>query len=311
MRPRGRPSRRWRVHGISSVGYRHLRDSKPCQDAWLHRETPGGLVLAVADGAGSAERSGEGARAAVRLAVDAFAPIAAPWRHGDDPRSRTELMTEAFREVRAEFLNWCAGPASPYATTLTVVVAAEGWLGQASVGDGLVLVRAESHSALAAPDVTGRGAPGAAARAADRVAGGGADGEAGPAAPPPSAAAAPASYHLLPQPPSGSEYANETVFLGSPTALGRLRVDCVRDDRIDGVLLSTDGLTHALLRRSPGGHPLPHDAFVGHLFDRLARADYDHDEEDHRLKDFLASDQISRVTGDDKTLLWAIRHDDH
>ncbi|MFD0369291.1 PP2C family serine/threonine-protein phosphatase [Streptomyces sp. NPDC127114] len=300
MRPRGRPARRWRVHGISAVGYRHLRDSKPCQDAWLHRETPGGLVLAVADGAGSAELSGEGAREAVRLAVDAFAPVAAPWRHGDDPRERKELMTEAFREVRAEFLNWCAGPPGPYATTLTVVVAAEGWLGQVSVGDGLVLVRAES----AAPAATPRPVTDRAAGAPEGGAGEGTGSGASPAS-------VQASYHLLPQTHSGSEYANETVFLGSPTALGRLRVDCVRDDRIDGVLLSTDGLTHALLRRSPGGHPLPHDAFIGHLFDRLGRADYDHDEEDHRLQDFLASDQISRVTGDDKTLLWAIRHDDH
>ncbi len=84
-------------------------------------------------------------------------------------------------------------------------------------------------------------------------------------------------------------------------------MDCVRDDAIGGVLLSTDGLTHALLRRSPTGPPLPHDAFLGHLFDRLARPDYDHDEEQDRLSAFLASDQITRVTGDDKTLLWAIR----
>ncbi|WP_370415061.1 PP2C family serine/threonine-protein phosphatase [Streptomyces fradiae] len=280
---RGRPAHRWRVHGISATGYRHLRDDKPCQDAWKHREVPGGLVLAVADGAGSAERSGEGARVAVELAVDAFAPVAAPWRRGDDPHERRELLTEAFREVRAEFLTWCAGPAAPFATTLTVVVAAEGWLGQVSIGDGLVLLRAEGG----VPD--------------ERPPGGG-----DTASPP-----GPASYHLLPQTHSGSEYANETVFLGSPTALGQLRVDCVRDPRIEGVLLSTDGLTHALLRRSPAGPPLPHDAFLGHLFERLGRDGYDHDEEDRRLAEFLASDQISRVTGDDKTLLWAIRHDDH
>ncbi|MCZ0981415.1 hypothetical protein O1L60_27395 [Streptomyces diastatochromogenes] len=74
------------------------------------------------------------------------------------------------------------------------------------------------------------------------------------------------------------------------------------------MLLSTDGLTQALLRRAPGGRPpVPHDAFLGHLFDRLARPDYDRDEEHRRLSEFLGSDQITRVTGDDKTLLWAIR----
>ncbi|MEU8620990.1 protein phosphatase 2C domain-containing protein [Streptomyces sp. NPDC048623] len=425
------PARRWRVHGISAVGYRHLRDRTPCQDAWRYRETPGGLVLAVADGAGSAERSGEGARAAVDLAVEAFAPVAAPWRPGDDPRERRELLTEAFREVRADFLTWCAGPPGPFATTLTVVVAAEGWLGQVSIGDGLVLVRAKAGAApetgsagggahgpgghgpgspeagahgpgahgpgapragvpgtgaygpeahgpgapragvpgteaygpgghgAAAPraGAPGRGVPGSGAHGTGAPAPGvpatgapsvgqpgtgaldtgapraGAHGTGAPSAGPPgygapgsgaygsggprgqaadtASPAGPASYHLLPQSHTGSEYANETVFLGSPTALGQLRVDCVRDPRIDGVLLSTDGLTHALLRRSPSGPPLPHDAFLGHLFERLGRDGYDHDEEDRRLAEFLASDQISRVTGDDKTLLWAIRHDEH
>ncbi|MFB9557504.1 PP2C family serine/threonine-protein phosphatase [Streptomyces roseoviridis] len=282
------------MHDISSRGYRHIQDDTPCQDAWDRLETPGGLVLAVADGAGSAPRSGEGAREAVRLAVEAFAPVAAPWQRIGGARLCRERMTEAFREVRSSFLRWCEGPPGPYATTLTVVVAAEGWLGQASVGDGLVLVRA-------VPVGGPRGGPAGPAESGPY-----ASGTAGPGG----GTAAP-SYHLLPRAHTGSEYANETVFLGSTTALGRLRVDCVRDDAIDGVLLSTDGLTQALLRRAPAGPPLPHDAFLGHLFDRLGRSDYDHDEEERRLGDFLASDQITRVTGDDKTLLWAIRHDDH
>ncbi|MFF5974630.1 PP2C family serine/threonine-protein phosphatase [Streptomyces sp. NPDC012769] len=306
MRGPDRPHSRWRVHGISSTGYRHLRDSTPCQDAWDRLETPGGLVLAVADGAGSAPRSGEGAQEAVRLAVEAFAPVAAPWHRVGGARLCRERMTEAFREVRTAYLRWCEGPPGPYATTLTVVVAADGWLGQASVGDGLVLVRA-------AP-VGGPGVPGVPSWVGAREGGpreAGPRYEGGPREAGAREGAASASYHLLPRAHTGSEYANETVFLGSPTALGQLRVDCVRDDGIDGVLLSTDGLTQALLRRAPAGPPLPHDAFLGHLFDRLGRSDYDHDEEERRLSDFLASDQITRVTGDDKTLLWAIRHDDH
>ncbi|MFD3994930.1 PP2C family serine/threonine-protein phosphatase [Streptomyces sp. NPDC058548] len=265
MRAPDRPAAGWRVHGTSARGYRHTREGTPCQDAWEFEETASGLVLAVADGAGSAPHSREGAWAAVQLAMRAFLPLVAPWDRLPDAHARKEELTEAFREVRAAFLQWCQGPPGLYATTLTVVVLARGWLGQLSVGDGLVLVRADTS------------------------------------------AVGSASYHLLPRAHTGSEYANETVFVGSPTALAQLRVDCVRDDAIDGVLLSTDGLTHALLRRAPAGPPLPHDAFLGHLFDRLARSDYDHDEEERRLKAFLDSDQITRVTGDDKTLLWAIR----
>ncbi|MBD0710560.1 MULTISPECIES: PP2C family serine/threonine-protein phosphatase [unclassified Streptomyces] len=273
MNGRGGAPAGWRVHGTSATGYRHQRERMPCQDAWGFRESAAGLVLAVADGAGSAPRSRDGARQAVRLALDAFEPLVAPWRLLPDAAARKEELTRAFREVRETFLRWCAGPPGPYATTLTVVVLAEGWLGQVSVGDGIVVVRA------------GGTGPGAGAESGE-----------------------PASYHLLPRAHTGSEYANETVFVGSANALGQLRVDCLRDGAVDGVLLSTDGLTHALLRRAPAvPHPLPHDAFLGHLFDRLARPDYDHDEEERRLSDFLGSDQITRVTGDDKTLLWAIR----
>ncbi|MFD9044221.1 PP2C family serine/threonine-protein phosphatase [Streptomyces bottropensis] len=252
----------WRVHGTSVIGYRHLQERLPCQDAMDHRQTPTGLVLAVADGAGSASCSQEGSRQVVTLAMDAFATVATPWAVLPEVHARKDRLTEAFHQVRRTFLGWCGADPGPYATTLTVAVVAEGWLGQLSIGDGLVLLR------------TG-GAPG--------------------------------SYHLLPRPHVRSEYANETVFVGSPGAEEHLRVDCVRDGGIDGVLLSTDGLTNALLKRTPAGPPLPHDAFVGHLFARLGDPAYDHAEEERWLSSFLASDQITRVTGDDKTLLWAVR----
>ncbi|MCL6737568.1 PP2C family serine/threonine-protein phosphatase [Streptomyces neyagawaensis] len=254
----------WRVHGTSVIGYRHLQDRLPCQDALEHRHTGTGLVLAVADGAGSAPRSEEGSRQVVALAVDAFTAVATPWADHPDVYARKKQLLDAFQRVRKTFLRWCGGDPAPYATTLTVAVLAEGWLGQLSIGDGLVLLRTD---------------------------GGGARG----------------SYHLLPRPHVRSEYANETVFVGSPGAVDHVRVDCVRDAGIDGVMLSTDGLTNALLKRTPAGPPLPHDAFVGHLFERLGHPSYDPGEEERWLAAFLASDQITRVTGDDKTLLWAIR----
>jgi serine/threonine protein phosphatase PrpC len=67
----------WRVLGASVVGVSHVAHGTPCQDAHAHRLLPGGLLaVAVADGAGSASRSDEGAKAAVEAALDALERIA-------------------------------------------------------------------------------------------------------------------------------------------------------------------------------------------------------------------------------------------
>jgi hypothetical protein len=132
------------VHGLSVEGYRHRREGLPCQDAWGSEVTgaPGAppvVVLAVADGAGSRPRSEAGARLAVRLATRHFGRRA----NAGPGEGVHALLREAFREVRREFLRECGGEADDYATTLTVVVLAPGWLGHLSVGDGFVIVRAE------------------------------------------------------------------------------------------------------------------------------------------------------------------------
>src|SRR5438874_1519448 len=61
---------RWRVVGTSVPGVRHRRRGEPCQDVFRRTETADGtLVIAVADGAGSAEFAEVGARRAVEGAV--------------------------------------------------------------------------------------------------------------------------------------------------------------------------------------------------------------------------------------------------
>ncbi|MGH1551828.1 protein phosphatase 2C domain-containing protein [Streptomyces sp. L7] len=63
------------------------------------------------------------------------------------------------------------------------------------------------------------------------------------------------------RPPSAST-ATETVFLTSPDAPRRLHTDCVADPRVDGVLLSTDGLAQAAISTAGGGPPQPSTSFV-------------------------------------------------
>jgi serine/threonine protein phosphatase PrpC len=60
----------WNILAASATGTSHTKNSTPCQDAhrWTMMET-GTLLIAVADGAGSAERSQAGAVCAVEVAI--------------------------------------------------------------------------------------------------------------------------------------------------------------------------------------------------------------------------------------------------
>jgi hypothetical protein len=255
----------WRIHGTSVEGYRHRRQGQPCQDACGYTATASVAVLAVADGAGSRPRSEEGARLAVELATEHFgrrARAAAGCRPGDGVH---ELLTDAFHDVGKEFRDATGPDAQDFATTLTVVVLATGWLGHLSVGDGFVVLRAGTE-----------------------------DGE--------------RQFHLLPQTASVSEYSNETVFLTSPDAARWARTDCVADDGLDGVLLSTDGLAQAMLNRPGGGAPSPNASFADAVFRSLDALPDPVPESAHEgLTTLLRSDRLTALNADDKTLLRAVR----
>ncbi|MFD9795746.1 PP2C family serine/threonine-protein phosphatase [Streptomyces sp. NPDC059070] len=114
-------------------------------------------------------------------------------------------------------------------------------------------------------------------------------------------------FHLLPQPEAVSEYSNETVFLTSPDAARRVRTDCVRDDGVDGVLLSTDGLAQAALSRAGGAGQAPNESFAAAVLRSLDAEPMTAYEEDERLAALLRSDRLTALNGDDKTLLRAVR----
>jgi hypothetical protein len=60
----------WRVLAASEPGSSHLNRGVPCQDAHAYRVLSNGtLLIAVADGAGSVSRSGEGAQIAVSESI--------------------------------------------------------------------------------------------------------------------------------------------------------------------------------------------------------------------------------------------------
>ena len=132
----------WRIHGMSVEGYRHRRQGLPCQDACAYKASAYGAVLAVADGAGSRPRSEEGARLAVELAAEHFARRAVAAANCRPGEAVHELLEDAFHDVSKVFLDRTGADAADFATTLTVVVLAPGWLGHLTVGDGFVVLRA-------------------------------------------------------------------------------------------------------------------------------------------------------------------------
>jgi hypothetical protein len=138
--------RGWRVVGASVQGTSHLKRDVPCQDAHAYRCLAGGVaLLAVADGAGSAERSHQGAQWAVDRAIaglEAALEQALP----QDETAWESLLVDVFRQARDAILQHAtAGELPPriFATTLTCAVLADGWLVTGQVGDGVVVAQTE------------------------------------------------------------------------------------------------------------------------------------------------------------------------
>lgn len=138
------PGRGWRVIGTSVQGVSHRRAGQPCQDAHHWQEMGEGiLVIAVADGAGSASCAEIGSALAAHAAVGAAVarlqtalPASEAGWHG--------LMREVFQAARLEVVVQAAEyemSTLDLATTLLLAVATPGWLAAGQVGDGAVVAR--------------------------------------------------------------------------------------------------------------------------------------------------------------------------
>lgn len=141
-----------RGEGRAVTGARHLREGRPCQDALEQGERSGAFVMAVADGHGSSPRGGEGARLAVRVAVDSlldFHDKLGPEFPGHLSRTR-ELMREpvsrALVQAWAQRVRESAGGSLPeeellreHGTTLLAALVAPAFALFLQVGDGDIL----------------------------------------------------------------------------------------------------------------------------------------------------------------------------
>jgi hypothetical protein len=131
------------VLGASVRGTAHARGDLPCQDAHAWRILPGGaVVLAVADGAGSASHAEAGARAAVRAAVDAIAAHPSPENAEGWAAALDAALAAARDAVGAEAAALAVDPRD-LATTLIVCVLRADGVTAAQVGDGALILSSD------------------------------------------------------------------------------------------------------------------------------------------------------------------------
>jgi uncharacterized MAPEG superfamily protein len=132
----------WHISGVSVQGTSHLEKNIPCQDIHGYRLTAGGeLLLAIADGAGSAERSQEGAQAAVIEAITSLEAALEAGVPGDEAGWQA-LIAQAFAAARQSVVELAASDNAllrSFATTLACAVVSGDWLAVGQIGDGAAI----------------------------------------------------------------------------------------------------------------------------------------------------------------------------
>ena len=131
----------WRVVGAVAPGTSHERLGLPCQDALAYQAGEQSLLVALSDGAGTAERSQYGAQTAVQSALDSLvAALEAglPAGQADWQEALSAAFTaarsalESLAEIEEQLLR-------DYAVTLIVVAVIRDRLAVAQLGDGVVV----------------------------------------------------------------------------------------------------------------------------------------------------------------------------
>ncbi|HJQ23818.1 MAG TPA: PP2C family serine/threonine-protein phosphatase [Blastocatellia bacterium] len=146
------PTPAWHVAAASACGASHARAGMPCQDAQqVKARADGTMVIAVADGAGSASLADVGAALAVNAAV-AYLDGQAGTQAWADAAPDQGMCTEALKAACAavEAAAACRQVAArELASTLILVVAMPRAAAAIQVGDGAVVIAAEQGQLIA------------------------------------------------------------------------------------------------------------------------------------------------------------------
>jgi hypothetical protein len=139
------------VIAATRIGESHEASGAPCQDAFAWAEVSRDLlVIAVADGLGTAPRSDEGAAIIVEAAVDSAVAARAgePVDHDHDLEDVVRLGAFAARAAVEGLADEFGIPLSDLASTLVFVAVSGGAVCVAQVGDGAVVAETSDGLAL-------------------------------------------------------------------------------------------------------------------------------------------------------------------
>jgi hypothetical protein len=109
--------------------------------------------------------------------------------------------------------------------------------------------------------------------------------------------------HLVSVASNSGEFANETEFLTSGNAADAVQIDCLYDPQLKAVILATDGIAPLGILGRTGRFPKVNAQFFARVLPYLLPADGD----PNVVATLLQGDKVTSLSGDDKTLLAAVR----
>ncbi|MGF1492440.1 MAG: PP2C family serine/threonine-protein phosphatase [Microcoleaceae cyanobacterium] len=148
----------WQVVAASVTGKSHEKQDLPCQDAYAFRSLPNdNLIVAVADGAGSAKFSDLGARLAVETSVETLTQTLTQRTAADLETIWKDQLTQALQAAQTSVEQAAQNQNAELrdlATTLSITLITPEAAMVAQIGDGAVVVAtpADEVQALTVPD---------------------------------------------------------------------------------------------------------------------------------------------------------------
>lgn len=292
----------WHIIGASVTGTSHLKQGNGCDDTHMYQQhNNGSLMLAVADGAGSARYAALGARTAANAAMNAIEHILG---QQDDLTSQDEwdlAIKRVFEDTHAEIQGLSLKLSAMQAPTLQSPSNEEETISDLTYRDSprfaakvieeppelVSIVQASSLKDFATTLLIAIVTPAwiIAAQIGDGAIVAHYDDQ---------------SVDILTQPSHG-EYLNQTSFVTDLNYLQSVQIRSMQHlPTVKGIALLTDGLENLALDFATKA---PYPPFFLPLFRFAARAESTQEE----LEAFLSSERVCQQTDDDKTILLAVR----